>query len=157
MSGMSTTHTPTFKGYNLLTAAKSVIFKYAVFSGRATRSEYWYWVLGQTAVLLLLDIAFTVFIILLSVCNNSQHMSSTETFTCCLAVSVPLVLWSLFTLVPSLAVTCRRLHDTNKSGTLLLLCLVPLIGSILLLIYCCEDSQRGTNQYGPSEKYPDTP
>lgn len=69
MSGMSTTHTPTFKGYNLLTAAKSVISKYAVFSGRATRSEYWYWVLGQTAVLLLLDIAFTVFIILLSVCE----------------------------------------------------------------------------------------
>lgn len=71
--------------------------------------------------------------------------------------NVPLLLWSLFTLIPSLAVTCRRLHDTSKSGILLLLYLVPLIGSIILLIYCCEDSQRGTNQYGPSEKYPELP
>ncbi|WP_418169322.1 DUF805 domain-containing protein, partial [Akkermansia sp.] len=56
---MNATQASAFKGYNLLTAAKSVISKYAVFSGRATRSEYWYWVLGQTAVLLLLDMAFT--------------------------------------------------------------------------------------------------
>lgn len=101
--------------------------------------------------------AFTIFMIFLFAGNNPQQMSSTETLTYCLASSVPLLLWGLFTLIPSLAVTCRRLHDTDKSGILLLLYLVPLIGSIILLIYCCGDSQRGTNQYGPSEKYPDTP
>lgn len=154
---MNTIQAPAFKGYNLRTSVKSVIAKYAVFSGRATRSEYWYWVLGQTAVLLLLDMAFTIFMIFLFAGNNPQQMSSTETLTYCLAASAPLLLWGLFTLIPSLAVTCRRLHDTDKSGILLLLYLVPLIGGILLLIYCCEDSQRGTNQYGPSEKYPDTP
>ena len=57
---MNATQASAFKGYNLLTAAKSVISKYAVFSGRATRSEYWYWVLGQTAVLLLLDMALII-------------------------------------------------------------------------------------------------
>ena len=60
-----------------------------------------------------------------------------------MAGAVPLLLWSLFTVIPSLAVTCRRLHDTNKGGIMLLLYLVPLIGSIILLIYCCEDSQAG--------------
>lgn len=154
---MNTIQAPAFKGYNLRTAVKSVISKYAVFSGRATRSEYWYWVLGQTAVLLLLDTAFTIFMIFLFASNDSQQRTSTETSIYCLAAAVPLLAWSLFTLIPSLAVTCRRLHDTNKSGILLLLYLVPLIGGIILLIYCCEDSQWGTNQYGPSEKYPGTP
>lgn len=154
---MSAAQASAFKGYNLLTASKSVISNYAVFSGRATRSEYWYWILTQTAVLFLLDMAFSILMIFLFVRNSSQQMSSTEIFTYCLAGAVPLLLWSLFTLVPSLAVTCRRLHDTNRSGILLLLYLIPLIGGILLLIYCCEDSQKGTNPYGPSEKYPDTP
>ena len=154
---MNATQASAFKGYNLLTAAKSVISKYAVFSGRATRSEYWYWVLEQTGVLLLLDMAFTIFMTILFACHHPQQMSSTETFIYGMAGAVPLLLWSLFTVIPSLAVTCRRLHDTNKGGIMLLLYLVPLIGSIILLIYCCEDSQRGTNQYGPSEKYPGLP
>ena len=148
---------PGFKEYSLLTAAKAVISKYAVFSGRATRSEYWYWVLGQGAVLLLLEMIMTMSMIVIFVRNDSQPMPPYEVFMYCLAAGVPLLLWSLATLIPSLAVTCRRLHDTGRSGTLLLLYLVPLIGGILLLIYCCEDSQRGTNQYGPSEKYPDLP
>ena len=118
---MNATQASAFKGYNLLTAAKSVISKYAVFSGRATRSEYWYWVLGQTAVLLLLDMAFTIFMIILFACHHPQQMSSTETFTYGMAGAVPLLLWSLFTVIPSLAVTCRRLHDTNKGGIMLLL------------------------------------
>ena len=77
-------------------------------------------------------------------------------------VSVPLVLFyiiflvgSLAIVVPSLAVTVRRLHDANYSGWLVLINLIPWIGAIILLVFCLQDSYRGTNQYGPSEKYPD--
>ncbi len=154
---MDAAQIPAFKGYNLWTAAKSVISKYAVFSGRATRSEYWYWILGQIAALLLLDMAFAILMFFLVVCGNSQQMNSSGIFIYCLTGAAPILAWGLFTLVPSLAVTCRRLHDTNKSGILLLLHLIPVVGGILLLVYCLEDSQHGTNQYGPSEKYPELP
>ena len=86
---MNATQASAFKGYNLLTAAKSVISKYAVFSGRATRSEYWYWVLGQTAVLLLLDMAFTIFMIILFACHHPQQMSSTELLSMAWQVPFP--------------------------------------------------------------------
>jgi len=61
-------------------------------------------------------------------------------------------LYSLAVLVPGLAVAVRRLHDTGRSGLRLFIVLIPLIGSIILLIYMVSDSQAGTNQYGPSPK-----
>lgn len=138
---------PDFKGYTLITATKSVLSKYAVFLGRATRSEYWYWILGQTVIFLLLwMLGLTLMLNLTPPSRVFNHVLAGES---------PVLLWALFTLLPSLAVECRRLHDTNKSGALLLLNLVPLAGPILLIIFFCEDSQRGTNQYGPSEKYPE--
>lgn len=138
---------PDFKGYTLITATKSVLSKYAVFSGRATRSEYWYWTFGQTLIFLLL------WMLGLALMLNLAPPS--RVFNHVLTGESPMLLWMLFTLLPSLAVECRRLHDTNKSGALLLLNLVPLVGPILLIIFFCKDSQRGTNQYGPSEKYPE--
>jgi uncharacterized membrane protein YhaH (DUF805 family) len=55
-------------------------------------------------------------------------------------------------LVPSLAVTVRRLHDTNRSGWWILIGLIPLIGGIVLLVFECMDSQPGQNAHGPSPK-----
>ena len=146
---------PDFKGYTLITATKSVLSKYAVLSGRATRSEYWYWTLGQTVIFLFLWMLTLVLLLTLFTFNDSHQMPPSRVFNHVLAGESPVLLWALFTLLPSLAVGCRRLHDTNKSGALLLLNLVPLAGPILLIIFFCEDSQRGTNQYGPSEKYPE--
>lgn len=57
-------------------------------------------------------------------------------------------------LVPSIAVSVRRLHDVGKSGWFLLLALIPIVGAIILIVWAATDSQRGSNQYGVSVKYP---
>ena len=125
-----------------------VTAKYATFSGRATRKEYW----GYQLFLFLFVLAFMVLNTLVAAIAEAVGDD---------VVSVPLVLFyiiflvgSLAIVVPSLAVTVRRLHDANYSGWLVLINLIPWIGAIILLVFCLQDSYRGTNQYGPSEKYP---
>jgi uncharacterized membrane protein YhaH (DUF805 family) len=54
--------------------------------------------------------------------------------------------------LPSLAVGVRRLHDTGRSGWWLLLCLIPIIGSIIVLVFTCQDSEPNANQYGLNPK-----
>ena len=61
-------------------------------------------------------------------------------------------LFSLATLIPSIAVTVRRLHDIGKSGWFYFLILIPVVGSIILLVWECKDSEPGTNVYGPNPK-----
>lgn len=64
-------------------------------------------------------------------------------------------IWMLFLLVqliPTLAVSVRRLHDTNRSGWWYLLVLIPIIGGLILLIFFCTDGTPGDNRYGPSPK-----
>ena len=63
------------------------------------------------------------------------------------------VVYVLGIIVPSLAVTVRRLHDTGKSGWMLLIGLIPLVGPIILLVSYFTDGDLGANQYGPSPKY----
>jgi len=70
-----------------------------------------------------------------------------------LGVTVLGVILALGLLIPSLAVGVRRLHDIGKSGWWLLIGLIPLVGAIVLLVFACQDSQPGTNQWGPSPKY----
>ena len=62
------------------------------------------------------------------------------------------VVYSLFVLLPGLAVSVRRLHDVGKSGWFLLIALIPLLGAIWLLILMCTDGQPGDNKYGPNPK-----
>lgn len=113
-------------------ALQSVFSKYATFSGRARRSEYWYFVLFQVIVTAVLNGLY----------------SATES----VAFSAILVLFDLALLVPSLAVCWRRLHDIGKSGGYYFFVLIPLVGWILLLVWMCQDSQPGANQYGPNPK-----
>ena len=113
-------------------AIQSVFSKYATFSGRARRSEYWYFVLLQVIVTAVLNGLY----------------SATES----VAFSAILVLFDLALLVPSLAVCWRRLHDIGKSGGYYFIILIPLVGWILLLLWMCQDSQPGANQYGPNPK-----
>ena len=111
-------------------AIKSVFSQYAGFSGRARRSEYWYFVLFNfivSFVLGLLGQAASIFSILSGIV-------------------------SLALLVPGLAVAIRRLHDIGKSGWYLLFVLIPLVGSIILITWCCKDSDPGDNAYGPNPK-----
>lgn len=63
-----------------------------------------------------------------------------------------LFLFFVFHLIPTIAVSVRRMHDIGKSGWWVLIAFVPLIGWIWYLILCCTDSQPGDNQYGPNPK-----
>jgi uncharacterized membrane protein YhaH (DUF805 family) len=110
--------------------------KYAVFSGRARRAEFWYFNL----FILLLSIAFQLLDWALGL-NKAAG-----------GFAVFSLIFALATLLPSLAVAVRRLHDTGRRGWWILIALVPLVGIIVLLVFYVQDSQPGENQYGPNPK-----
>jgi uncharacterized membrane protein YhaH (DUF805 family) len=110
-------------------AVRSVLSQYATFSGRARRAEYWWFVL-----------AYVLAMVVAAVVDA--------------AIGTPVleIILVLGAIVPTLAVSVRRLHDTDRSGWWLLLGLIP-FGSIVVLVFDCLDSQIGSNRYGPSPKY----
>lgn len=110
--------------------------KYAVFSGRSRRKEYWYFVLFNAIITFVL-------VILAGILNSVLH---TQVF----GFLNPL--YSLAVLIPSIAVTVRRLHDTDRSGWWILIGLIPLVGAIVLLVFTVQDSTPGDNQYGANPK-----
>ncbi|MGB8251600.1 MAG: DUF805 domain-containing protein [Anaerolineaceae bacterium] len=116
-----------------------VMKKYIVFSGRARRKEYWYFMLFN--VLATFVLAFIDQLI------GTQIKSDTASVYGWLST-----LYSLAIVLPTLTVSVRRLHDTSHSGWWLFISLIPLIGSIVLLIFYLTDSQPGDNQYGPNPK-----
>ena len=113
-----------------------VLKKYAVFEGRARRKEYWYFVLFNTLITIGLGII-----------DGATGLVSAEA-----GVGLLSGLYTLAVLIPSIAVSVRRLHDTNRSGWWLLISLVPLVGAIVLLVFLVLDSQPGENQYGANPK-----
>jgi uncharacterized membrane protein YhaH (DUF805 family) len=114
----------------------AVLKKYAEFSGRAQRAEYWYYVLFYLLITFVLSII--------------DGMAGT--FDDDSGVGILSGLFILGTLIPSLAVTVRRLHDTDRSGWWILLNLVPLVGGVIVLVFTCLDSTPGDNKYGPNPK-----
>jgi uncharacterized membrane protein YhaH (DUF805 family) len=111
--------------------------KYAVFSGRARRSEYWFFIL------------FTAIVgIVGSVLDGLFGIRSGDYSTGPIQGLLQLAL-----LLPSLAVGVRRLHDTDRSGWWLLISLIPIIGWIVLIVFFVQDSQPA-NRYGPNPKAP---
>lgn len=101
--------------------------KYAVFSGRASRSEFWWWVLVSTLVSVVLQ---TLATLLAGEDPGTALVSGRGS----LAPLVPSLLWSVATLVPSLALTVRRLHDTNRSGWWYLLAVPGFVGLVVQLV-----------------------
>ena len=94
--------------------------KYAQFSGRAGRKEYWFFALWQ----------FGIFIAL--------GLFTGPLYT----------VYFLATLIPDIAVGVRRLHDINRSGGLIFIGLIPIIGWIVLLVFAAQEGTKGTNDYG---------
>lgn len=121
---------------------KSVFSKYADFSGRATRSEYWYFYLFNFLVVMVYYIA--LFAMLVSGSRDSSAAGY---------LSVMFIIYALVMTIPSLAVTVRRLHDTGHSGWWIFLNLIPVIGSIVLFIWFITDSDPDTNEYGDNPKH----
>ena len=119
-------------------AVRAVIGKYATFSGRARRSEFWWWVLFNFLVLIV-----------------AMSLDSTLGINFDLLPYGPIYcIAGLAMFIPMLAVQVRRLHDIGKSGWNILWGLIPLLG-LLILYWSCLDSQPESNQYGPSPKYGD--
>jgi uncharacterized membrane protein YhaH (DUF805 family) len=113
-----------------------VLKKYAVFSGRARRAEYWYFVLFNIIVAIVLSLIDTLL----------------GTFDFVQGVGLLSGLYSLAVLIPTLAVTVRRLHDVDRSGWWIFINLIPLIGTIVLLVFAVTDGTPGSNRYGPNPK-----
>ncbi len=110
--------------------------KYAVFSGRSRRMEYWFFVLFNlivAIVLALIDMLIGTF----SAVQNIGLLSG---------------IYGLAVLIPSLAVTVRRLHDIDRTGWWILINLIPLIGSIVLLVFSLLPGTPGSNRFGPDPK-----
>ncbi|MFF2844722.1 DUF805 domain-containing protein [Streptomyces sp. NPDC058001] len=106
-----------------------VLKKYAVFSGRARRQEYWMFVLFNVIAAIILSIIDAV-----------------------IGSNILIIIYWLGVLVPSLAVAVRRLHDTDKSGWFLLIGLIPFVGGIILLVFMATEGKPNENQYGPNPK-----
>lgn len=120
-------------------AIKTCLSKYASVSGRARRSEYWYFVLFNVLISFI-----TYFSAILFAFAESDGLTYLFTGLYILA--------GFAFLVPSICVTIRRLHDTGRSGWNLLWYLVPIAGPFVLLVFLVSDSKLGPNQWGPNPK-----
>ncbi|HSL73965.1 MAG TPA: DUF805 domain-containing protein [Ilumatobacteraceae bacterium] len=103
-----------------------VLQRYAKFDGRASRAEFWWFVLAN----------FIVFVAL-SILGEIASVFSILYFV-----------YAVGTFIPSLAVAIRRLHDTDKSGWMLLLALIPIVGFIILIVFYATEGTNGPNKYG---------
>jgi len=117
---------------------KVMVENYANFEGRARRSEYWYFALTNVII------TFALYILVII-------GAAAESPIITIMGSILVLVYALATVIPSLAVAARRLHDTNKSGWMLLIGLIPIAGIILLVFYCTE-GDKNANQYGPDPK-----
>lgn len=113
-----------------------VLKQYADFSGRARRKEYWMFALFNF-----------IFLIVAMILDNILGTTARE-----LPYGVFYFLYALVVLIPGLAVAVRRLHDVGKSGWMILIALIPIIGAIWLLVLMVTDGNPGENQYGPNPK-----
>lgn len=110
--------------------------KYATFEGRARRKEYWYFVLMN--IIILFGLSFID--------------GLTGTFNTDAGMGVLSGIYTLAILIPSIAVSIRRLHDSNLSGWWILLVFIPIFGAITLIILYVRDSTPEENKYGPNPK-----
>ncbi|MFF9377971.1 DUF805 domain-containing protein [Streptomyces griseoluteus] len=107
-----------------------VLKKYAVFSGRARRQEYW--------MFFLFNLIITIVLAIVDGALDTQVLQ---------------LVYSLAVLIPGLAVAVRRLHDTGRSGWWILISLIPLVGFIILLVFLASEGKPEANEYGPNPKY----
>jgi uncharacterized membrane protein YhaH (DUF805 family) len=112
------------------------IRKYAVFTGRSRRSEYWYFVLFNALIIIALTVV-DVAMGLYSIKGDVGLLSG---------------IYSLAIFIPSFAVTVRRLHDTDRSGWWVLLALIPIVGVIVLIVFFATDGTPGSNRFGENPK-----
>ncbi len=123
-----------------------VLKNYANFEGRARRKEYWMFTLFN----MLINFGIIAILIALTAITAEVELSV-----------IAMILWGIFFLyivgmiIPTLAVTVRRLHDTGNSGWMYLVSMIPFVGGIWLLILTITEGDQGRNQYGADPKIED--
>ena len=128
-------------------AAKSGFNNCCNFSGRARRSEYWYFFLFINLISLFL-FSFTMMFLILCVTEDSK-----EALDGLLVMSYICGVYGLIVMIPFLAIAVRRLHDTGRSGYYFFISFIPLYGMVAIIVYLCLDSKQKDNEFGPSTKY----
>lgn len=113
----------------------AVLKQYAVFNGRARRSEYWFFFLFNLIISLVLGVI-----------DNAMGLTTDG------GGGVLGAIYGLAVLLPAIGVSIRRLHDTGRSGWWLLMVFVPVVGFIVLLVFFALDGEPGSNEYGPNPK-----
>lgn len=122
--------------------------RYADFSGRSRRKEYWMFVLLSFIVL-------AVCMALMFAGGMSADASGEDAPGPLFWLGVVLMaIWGLGSIIPSIAVQVRRFHDQDKSGWLVLLGLIPYVGGLIVFIFMCLEGTRGSNRYGNDPKNP---
>lgn len=116
-------------------AVKLFFARYTDFQGRSSRAEYWWAYLGIFLVVL---VAYVLIGIVASIGVSAVAG----------LISIVLAIFYLATIIPSIAIVVRRLHDIDKSGWWYFIAFVPLIGALLLLWWFCQPGTKGPNTYG---------
>ena len=117
---------------------------YALFSGRARRSEYWYFILFNAI--------FSLLAVVLDHLLGTSFIINTINGPIDFYYGYCYLVYALIVFLPSLAVLVRRLHDVGKSGWFFLISLIPIVGAIWLLVLLFTDSVEGPNKYGLNPK-----
>jgi uncharacterized membrane protein YhaH (DUF805 family) len=122
----------------------NVLDKYTIFTGRTSRKEYW--------MFILFNFLFSGIAILI---DNLIGTTIQTDYGVTLPYGYIYMLYVLALIIPSIAVSVRRLHDVGKSGWFMLLVLIPVIGSIWFIVFMLSNSNQGDNKYGanPKETY----
>ncbi|MEK6311618.1 MAG: DUF805 domain-containing protein [Curtobacterium sp.] len=129
----------------LVTSVKRFWLLAGTFSGRASRSEYWWSVLHLVVISLALSIPSALFVPM-DVSSATPDALVVQSRPLSVLETVSTIV-SLLAIVPSTAVQIRRLHDTGRSGWLVLLALIPVVGSIILLVFCLQRGQDAPNRF----------
>ena len=129
-------------------AIKSVFSQYVGFSGRARRSEFWWWYLFVSLVNIVMSTMWSASLVSLSGAADIEALfAGMFNWAYFLWIIISLALF-----LPTLAVIWRRLHDTDRSGGFYFLVLIPLVGAIILLVFFIQEGTQGENRFGPDPK-----
>jgi len=120
--------------------------RYAEFSGRSRRKEYWMFVLGVVIVYAIIALLFGAGVFTGENVDGVGLLGGTA--------MIVLVIFALAVFIPALAVQVRRFHDQDKSGWFVLLNLIPYLGGIIVLVMMCLEGTKGSNRFGPDPKEP---
>lgn len=129
---------------NMIAAVKSAFSNYATFSGRARRAEYWWFLLFGAVVGLVLGLIDTQVLGY----GNAESAVGDGSVSVSFDAGPLLAIFILGILLPGIALSIRRLHDTDRRGWWMLITLIPAIGSLILLWFYVSKGTAGPNRFG---------